>query len=141
MIKNLVSFERYLLLVEEVGLSNLLIVVVLEGMVDDCSLFDVVFRWVLRDFFAISGDKNDLFCNECSLSWLSIDCLVECKSESDLVAMVWIVTLNDYCLRMMERNFNHLTCWYEYLVGNYIQWQLNQWYLVVVVENFFVLLI
>jgi len=34
LIKNLVSFERYLLLVEEIGLSNLLIVDVSEGLID-----------------------------------------------------------------------------------------------------------
>ncbi len=108
MIKNLVSFERYLLLVEEIGLSNFLIVDVSEGMIDVCS-FCVFCRWFLRDFFVRSGDNNDLLCNGCSFSWLSIDFWVECKSESDFVAMVWIVTLNDSCWRRMERKLNCLT--------------------------------
>ncbi len=95
LIKNLVSFERYLLLVEEIGLSNLLIVDVSEGLIDGWEIDVCLFcRWFLREFFGISGDNNDLLCNECSLSWLSIDFRVEFKSESDFVAVVWIVTLN-----------------------------------------------
>jgi hypothetical protein len=49
----------------------------------------------LRDFFAVSGDNNDLLRTEFSLSRLSIDFRVKFESESDFVAMVWIVTLKD----------------------------------------------
>ncbi len=71
-ITNLVSFERYLLLAEETGFSSLLIVDALEGMFDGgeivgglvCVFSDVF----LRDFFDRSGDNNDLFSNEYSVS-------------------------------------------------------------------------
>ncbi len=49
----------------------------------------------MRDFFAVSGDNNDLLRTEFSLSRLSIDFRVKFESESDFVAMVWIVTLKD----------------------------------------------
>ena len=140
-IENLVSLSRYLLFVGDLEWSDLLLVDVAEGVFDSglsLAVSGVFDPEVFRDFFACSGDKNDFFSNEWSLFWSSIDLRIKRTSESDFVATVLMVTLNEQDSIIIQRKFDVPTSWYfECFPGNDIRWRLSLKYLLVIEEKFF----